>query len=215
MLFVSCQPYSDEDYYKKDFILSLCKAAKLGGASGLRIEGVENINYIRENIDLPIVGLIKNKINNRERYITANIEDIDKILRTKCDYIAIDYTLRDNLTNTYFIDITNHIHEKSDCKIIADISNISEAKNAKSCGVDYVSTTLRGYTNYTKQISLPDLDFIKKLRELKIENIIAEGGFSSHFEYIQALRNGAKIVTIGTAITRPHLIIKKILKGSF
>ena len=47
MLFVSCQPYENEEYYTKDFILNMSKAAKLGGAKGLRIEGIENINYIK------------------------------------------------------------------------------------------------------------------------------------------------------------------------
>ena len=79
MLFVSCQPYENEDYYTKDFILNMAKAAKMGGSKGLRIEGVENIEFLRKKIDIAIIGIIKHKIQDKERYICPTIEDIDRI----------------------------------------------------------------------------------------------------------------------------------------
>ena len=215
MLFVSCQAYKNEDYYTKDFTLSMALASKMGGAKGLRIESVENILFIKKLIDLPIIGLIKKQIEGKERYISPNIESIDKIVETQCDFIAIDYTLRDNCDKNYYIKVSNFVHEKSASKIVADISTIKEAKNAINCGADFVSTTLSGNTNNTKNRKLPDLDLVQQISKEGIKNIIAEGGFSKHSEYIQALELGAKIVVIGTAITRPHLILKKIIQGTY
>ncbi len=215
MLFVSCQPYKKEDYYTQDFILSLSKAAKLGGAKGLRIEGFKNVIVIKNAIDLPIIGLIKNRTDERERYITPTIKEVNELIKTKCEYIAIDYTFQDGLDKRFYFKLTEIIHETCNSKIIADISNFKEAEIAYECGVDYISTSLRGYTEYTKNITLPDIDFIKRLKNRGFENIIAEGGYSTHNDYINALNNGAKIVVIGTAITRPHLIIKKILSGNY
>ena len=70
MLFVSCQPYRNEMYYTQTFILNMAYAAKMGGAKGLRIEGFDNINFIKKNIDLPIIGLIKENIEANQRYIS-------------------------------------------------------------------------------------------------------------------------------------------------
>lgn len=215
MLFVSCQPYKDESYYTKDFILNMAFAAKMGGAKGLRIEGVENILYIKKEIDLSIIGIIKNKIEGKERYISPNIESIDKIIRTNCEFIAIDYTLRDKCDKNYYIKISKHVHEQSDCKIVADVSTIKEAKLSIDCGADFVSTTLCGYTYDTKDKKLPALDLIRHISNVGIKNLIAEGGYSKHSQYVKALEWGAKIVVIGTAITRPHLIVKKIIHGHY
>jgi len=216
MLFVSCQPYKNEEYYTKDFILNMAYAAKLGGAKGLRIEGINNITYyLKKKIDLPVIGLIKREIKDRDRYISPTEEDINKIIKTGCKYVAIDFTIRDNLNEEYYKKITELVHKNSNCKLVADISNIEEAKMAKNCGADFISTALRGYTSYTKNIKLPDINFIKQLKVEGIDNIIAEGGYSTHSNYSQALTNGAKIIVIGTAITRPHLIVKKIISGSY
>lgn len=215
MLFVSCQPYADEKYYTQDFILNMAFAAKIGGAKGLRIEGVNNILYLQNKIDLPIVGIIKKKNEGKKRYISPDIESIDKILKTECEYIAIDFTSRDNCDQDYYKNLTKHINEKSKSIIIADISNIEEAKLAIECGADYVSTTLSGYTDYTKNQKLPDLDLIRQINQEGIKNLIAEGGYSNHSQYSKALELGAKIVVIGTSISRPHLIVKKIIQGHY
>ncbi len=215
MLFVSCQPFANEDYYTKDFILSMAFAAKMGGAHGLRVESVENILFIKKGIDLPIVGLIKKKIKGKDRYICPDIESIGEILKTKCEFIAIDYTNRDNCDKNYYKKVSNYVHEKSSCEIVADISTVKEAKLAIESGADFVSTTLCGYTIYTKDRELPDLKLIQQISEEGIENLIGEGGYSNHSQYIKALELGAKIIVIGTSISRPHLIVKKIILGHY
>ena len=215
MLFVSCQPYANEDYYTKNFILNMAFAAKLGGAKGLRIESVENILFIKKEIDLPIIGLIKKKIERKERYICPDIESIDKIIETNCEFIAIDYTLRDNCDKNYYIKVSKYVHEKCNCEIVADISTVKEAKLAIECGADFVATTLCGYTINTKDRKLPDLNLIQQISEEGIKNLIGEGGYSNNSQYIKALELGAKIVVIGTSISRPHLIVKKIIRGHY
>ncbi len=215
MLFVSCQPYANEDYYTKDFILSMAFAAKMGGAQGLRIESLENILFVRKGIDLPIVGTIKKKIEGKERYLCPDIESIDKVIKTNCDFIAVDYTLRDNRDKNYYINVSKYVHEKSNCEIVADISTVKEAKLAIDCGADFVATTLCGYTINTKDTKLPDLNLIQQISEEGIKNVIGEGGYSKHSQYVKALELGAKIVVIGTSISRPHLIVKKIIHGYY
>ncbi len=215
MLFVSCQPYANEDYYTNDFILSMALAAKMGGAQGLRIESVENILFIKKEIDLPIVGMIKKKIEGKKRFICPDIESINNIIKTNCDFIAIDYTLRDNCDKNHYIKVSKYVHENSNCEIVADISTVKEAKFAIECGADFVATTLCGYTFNTKDRKLPDLNLIQQINEVGIKNLIGEGGYSKHSQYIKALELGAKIIVIGTSISRPHLIVKKIIHGHY
>ncbi|MFX1385065.1 MAG: putative N-acetylmannosamine-6-phosphate 2-epimerase [Promethearchaeota archaeon] len=215
MLYVSCQPNQNELYYTRDFILNMAYAAELGGAQGLRIEGIKNINFVKKRCSLPLIGLIKIKIPNKERYITPSLKEVDKLIKTDCDLIAIDYTLRDGMDENFYFKISDHLRKISKKKIVADISTIEEAKMASKLEVDYIATTLRGYTKKTKQIEVPDIDFIKELKDSGINNIIAEGGYSNHSQFKKAVENGAIIVTVGTAITRPHLIVKKILTGEY
>lgn len=190
-------------------------AAKMGGAKGLRIENIENILFIKKEIDLPIIGIIKKKIEGKERYICPDIESIDNVIKTHCDFIAVDYTLRDKCEKDYYIKVSNYIHKKSDCEIVADISTVKEAKLAIECGADFVSTTLCGYTINTKDRKLPDLNLVQQISEEGIKNLIGEGGYSKHSQYIKALELGAKIVVVGTSISRPHLIVKKIIHGHY
>ena len=131
------------------------------------------------------------------------------ILNKPYDMIEVDMTLRDWFAESYkrfFTDVGNKID------IIAAISTFEEAKFAIDCGAKWISTTLRGYTDNTKHIQLPDLDFIKKLSKLNC-NVIAEGGYSTHSQYKKAIQYNARIVCIGTAITRPDKITEKILYG--
>ena len=215
MLFVSCQPYANEGYYTKDFILNMAFAAKLGGAKGLRIESGENILFLKKEIDLPIIGLIKKKFEEKERFICPDKDSINKIIETECAFIAIDYTLRDNCDKNYYNKVSKYVHENSNCKIVADISTVKEAKLAKECDADFVATTLCGYTFNTKDRKLPDLNLIKQINDVGIKSLIGEGGYSTHSQYKKALELGAKIVVVGTSISRPHLIVRKIIHGHY
>ncbi len=52
----------------------------------------------------------------------------------------------------------------------------------------FISTTLRGYTSYIKDVELLDIEFIKKLSSLGFEKILGKGGYSSHDDYEEAMR---------------------------
>ncbi|MEM1643950.1 MAG: HisA/HisF-related TIM barrel protein [Desulfurococcaceae archaeon] len=59
----------------------------------------------------------------------------------------------------------------------------------------------------------PDFELIECIAKNINAPVIAEGRFWTHEEFRKALELGAHAVVIGTAITRPHLIVRKIVKG--
>ena len=56
-LIVSCQVQKDEPIYTNDMVVKMAQAAKWAGAGGIRANTPEQIRLIKENCDLPIIGL--------------------------------------------------------------------------------------------------------------------------------------------------------------
>ena len=77
---------------------------------------------------------------------------------------------------------------------------------AEDCGVTYVSSTLTGYTELTKDKKIPNINILKQFNKRLNLPYLAEGGFNSFDSIKKAFSYGAHCVVIGTAITRPNII---------
>ena len=91
---------------------------------------------------------------------------------------------------------------------MADCSDFEEAKAADEMGFDYVGTTMRSYTPYTKGVSIPDYDLLKKMTSELSAKVIAEGGIWETQQLQKVLDCDPYAVVIGSAITRPMDITK-------
>ena len=58
-LVASCQPVDEGPMDRPDIVAAMAQAAVLGGAAGLRIEGVENLRAVRPFVSVPIIGIVK------------------------------------------------------------------------------------------------------------------------------------------------------------
>ena len=211
-LIVSCQAVKGEPLYGYGIMHLFAKAAKAGGACGIRAL-VDDIDSIKDEVGLPIIGLVKECYDDSEIYITPTKKEIDRLLATKCDVLCMDATLRDRPAGETLEDLYNYARQNAGGReIMADISTIEEAINADKLGFDYISTTMRGYTPYTKQYQIPDIDFIAECKaKIKNAKLIAEGGVFevSHMEEISKVNPYA--VVVGSAITRPAVITERLL----
>jgi N-acylglucosamine-6-phosphate 2-epimerase len=210
-LIVSCQALENEPLYSSFIMGRMAIAAKLGGAVAIRANTPSDINEIKKVTGLPVIGLYKKDYSNSEIYITPTLAEVNELLETDCEIIALDATNRVRPNGDTLEEIVDAIH-KANRLAMADISTFEEAKQAEEIGFDLVSTTLAGYTDYSTQLKGPDIQLIKECVEgLKIP-VIAEGQISSLEELKEVLEHNVYAVVIGSAITRPQLITEKFAK---
>ncbi len=208
-LIVSCQAEDNDPFNTPEGVSLFAKAAEMGGAKGIRSEGIEKTKKIIETVNLPVIGIIKSKFEDGYVKITGSFKDIESLVKINCNIIAIDGTFRkrEGLNGPEFI---KEIRKNFDVIIIADVSTFEEGIACADYGADAISTTLSGYTPYTKHLNThkPDFELLKNLVKNLSIPVIAEGRYNKPEFAAQAIRLGAWSVVVGTAITRPRIITK-------
>ena len=212
-LIVSCQALKEEPLYGSDIMAKLAIAAKRGGAAGIRANTVEDIIEIKNAVDLPIIGIIKQVYEDSEVYITPTIKEIRALHNIGVEIIATDFTNRTRPDGIELIQFYNQIRgEFPDQIFMADISTYEEGIMADKMGMDIISTTLSGYTNYSSKVDGPDLELVNRLSKKVNIPVICEGKIYYPSQAKSALDSGAYAVVVGGAITRPMEITERFIK---
>ena len=210
-LVVSCQALENEPLHSSFIMGRMAKAAKEGGASGIRANTVDDISEIKKVVNLPIIGIIKKEYSGSNVYITPTMKEIDMLVESGSEIIALDATLRIRPENKEINDFFKEVRKKYPNQIfMADIATLEEAINAEKIGFDFIGTTLHGYTENTKGKNIADNDFnfLKKILSEVKKPVIAEGKIDTPEKAKRVLELGVFCVVVGGAITRPQLITK-------
>lgn len=201
-LIVSCQALDNEPLHSSFIMGKMALAAFQGGAVGIRANSVEDIKEIKNNVNLPIIGIIKKDYENLVPYITPTMKEVEELINEGVDIIAVDATI--NQDENFLKEI---IEKHKGQKFMADISTYEEGIRAEKIGFHYIGTTLIGYTKHSKGIE--KFEVLEKLiKDCKIAKVIAEGNFNTPEQARRAIDMGAYAVVVGSAITRPQLITK-------
>lgn len=186
-IIVSIQGYKDETTNE------LIENAINAGAVAIRTDKPVNCT-------VPIIGLQKTKVDALDiyPYITPDVRCVEYV-SSWADYVAIDYRRINNN-----LDEIDDFVKDNGIKVVADIENTEDYNNIieKGYTICYVATTFSIFKSKYK----PDLNI---LRDIDIENLIAEGNYTLRKDVRTAFEYGANNVCIGGAISNIYKLTKK------
>ncbi|MCL2425237.1 MAG: N-acetylmannosamine-6-phosphate 2-epimerase [Oscillospiraceae bacterium] len=219
-LIVSCQATAEEPMRDSAIIGRFALAAEMGGAVGVRVNGVADILAAKQLITIPVLGIIKHDYPGYWSYITPTLRDVEVVYNTGAEMVAVDVS---SMPKPGGLDAKTLIKEIKrnfpEIVLMGDISTLDEGLQAEQAGVDLISTTLAGYTPHTKdknsneimELRPPDVELVEQLVQRVKVPVVAEGRYWDEGNAIKAFEAGAHNVVIGAGITRPQVITKKIV----
>lgn len=214
-LIVSCQALEEEPLHSPHIMAKMALAAKVGGAVGIRANTAVDIEAIKAEVDLPVIGIYKKNYGECPVFITPTMLEVDAIVATGAEIVAMDGTNRVRPDGTLIADLFPEIRRKYPEQLfMADVATLEEAVTAEKLGFDFVAPTLFGYTEETsgKKIADDDYALLRHIvREVKEARVIAEGNVLTPeiAKHIQDI--GVFAIVVGGAITRPQLITERFV----
>lgn len=210
-LIVSCQIEKHAPCYHEDIVELMVKSAIWGGACGLRLNGIENIQKIRKTTDLPIIGLVKVFSDETDIFMTPTMNEVRSVIEAGADIVAIDGTDRMIKDRKGYDIIPDIKKEFPDTVIFADVRDEADALASLALGADIVAPTFYRFKKDAKSSDLPDWEMFAKMCQVCKDKgiVMMEGKIWTPDDAIRAFHYGAHSVVIGSAITRPHLIMRR------
>lgn len=215
-LIVSCQALPHEPLHSSFIMGRMARAAKEGGAMGIRANTKEDIAEIQKNVDLPVIGIVKRDYDDSKVYITPTMKEVDELMEVKPEIIALDATVDlkpgGKTLDGFYREIRAAYPEQL---LMADCSTVEEALHADELGFDFIGTTLVGYTEQSRGLKIEADDFaiIRQIVAKARHRVIAEGNINTPEKARRVIELGAFSVVVGSIITRPQLITKSFAEA--
>lgn len=213
-LIVSCQALDDEPLHSPFIMARMALAAAQGGAVAIRANSVVDIEAIKKQVSLPVIGIIKRDYPDSEVFITATLREVDELMAVKPEIIALDATARPRPGGQTLAGLMAAIRARYPSQLLmADIATVEEAKTAQALGFDCVGTTLYGYTANTAGHKLKEreCEFLREVVAAVTIPVVAEGNVETPELAARCLESGAYTVVVGGAITRPQQITARFV----
>jgi len=187
---------------------AMARAAEAGGAVAIRAAGADDVAAIRAAVTLPVVGLHKRHGPDGVR-ITPTLDDARTVAAAGADVVAVDATLRpraDGLASGAFL---VQLGRELEVPVLADVDDLESGVAAAASGAAAVATTLSGYTGRAVPDD-PDVTLVAALAEAVQVPVLAEGRYAGAGDVRAAFAAGAHAVVVGTAITDPMALTRRL-----
>lgn len=204
-LIVSAQAYPGEPMRDPRTTAQVAASAVTGGAAGIRVQGIADIQFTRAAVEVPVIGLWKD--GHDGVFITPTLRHALSCANAGSHVVAIDGTRRPRPDGLTLTETVEGIKAGSNALVMADCGSFGDAIAAVEAGADIIGTTLSGYTGERPKTDGPDLELIEAIAAAGFDRpLIAEGRIHTPAQARQALDAGAFAVVVGTAITHPASI---------
>lgn len=211
-LVVSCQALPHEPLHSSFIMGRMAVAAKEGGAAGIRANTKEDIEEIKKQVDLPVIGIVKRDYDDSDIYITPTMKEVDELMEVKPEIIAMDATIQKRPGGKSLDEFFAECKAKYPDQLwMADCSTVEEALHADALGFDFIGTTLVGYTPQSKHLKIDanDFEIIRQILEKAEHPVIAEGNIDTPQKLRRVLDLGCWSAVVGSIITRPQVITRR------
>ena len=213
-LVVSVQAAPDSPLAAPEHLAAIARAVVAGGAAAIRTEGVVAVSAITEAVEVPVIGLVKRRAPDSDVYITPGLEDALAVADAGAELVAVDATERPRADGAIGAEFVGAAGAALPGRVVADVDGASAGRAAAEAGAAAVATTLSGYTgaggSAADGTARPDVPLVAELaRELDVP-VLAEGRYGSPAEIRAAFEAGAFAVVVGTAITDPGELTRRL-----
>ena len=202
----SCQAYMGEPLRHPETMAQMARACELGGAGGIRCQGLSDIAAIKGRTEVPVIGIWKE--GHEGVYITPTLRHARACVMAGADIVAIDATDRSRPDGKTLEDTVRPLKEEG-VLVMADCSTIEDIRHAFAIGCDIASTTLShpGAAIDCGMADGPDVALVRQaVEEFPDKPVICEGRVHTPADAKAAMDAGAWAVVVGTAITHPTSI---------
>ena len=212
-IIISCQAVPEDPTYGPSFMAAFARAAKRGGAVGIRASGAADVAAIKEATGLPVIGIWKRPCaDGRGHIITPTVEDAQLLKDAGADIIAADVTDRPRPRGLDAVTLIQRIRGEVGIPLMADCADLEQALRAQEAGADIAGTTLAHAPHLGPYE--PDLELLRAMTEALDIPVIAEGRYWDPTDVEKAFDAGAHAIVIGSAVTRPWLITERYVAAS-
>jgi N-acylglucosamine-6-phosphate 2-epimerase len=144
-------------------------------------------------------------------YITPGFAYATNLARAGADVIAVEVSAEvpgDALL------LVKRIRTELRVPVMADVSTLDDGLRAWDAGAEVVGTTLSGYTSASRvEMTRPDVELVGELATRGVRTV-AEGRYTTPDDVTEAFAAGAWAVVIGTAITDPVEITRRLVRAT-
>jgi N-acylglucosamine-6-phosphate 2-epimerase len=208
-LVVSVQAAPGSPLAAPEHLAAIARAVVAGGAGAIRAEGVAAVRAIKENVEVPVIGLVKRSVPGSDVYITPDVEDALAVAEAGAELVAVDATERRRADGAVGAEFVAAAAAELPGRIVADVDAPSPGRAAAEAGAAAIATTLSGYTG-ADTVAGPDISLVAQLSQEIDIPVLAEGRYSTPEEVWAALGAGAFAVVVGTAITDPEELTRRL-----